>query len=91
MTDPGHTRELLQISCADALERLTDHLEGALAPADATRMQAHLTHCEPCRVYLDQLRSTIRLAGQAGSGAEYRVDAARLDRLAALFRLERDG
>ena len=88
MPEVPHTREALRISCADALELMTDHLEGALTPADAARVRAHLSGCEPCTVYLDQLRSAIRLAGE--TRAEVPVDPERLARLVERFRRLRD-
>jgi anti-sigma factor RsiW len=90
MTDDlDRARRLLVISCADALELMTDHLEGALSPPDAERMRAHLEGCEACGVFLDQLRATIGVAMEAGPGEEYAVDPARLDALTGIFRAER--
>lgn len=86
--DVDATRRLLAISCADALELMTDHLEGALSPADAARMRAHLAGCQPCNVYLDQLRATIRIVGETGPATALSLDPERLDGLADLFRAE---
>ena len=47
------------LPCVDVVELLTDYLDGALDPATAARVDAHLADCEPCATYLDQLRSTI--------------------------------
>ena len=82
-------RRQLAISCVDALELMTDHLEGALSEADAARMRAHLDACEPCEVYLDQLRATIGIVHEAGPAEEFPVDPERIDSLADLFRAER--
>ncbi|MDP1818841.1 MAG: zf-HC2 domain-containing protein [Acidimicrobiales bacterium] len=87
--DADATRRSLMISCADALELMTDHLEGALSPADAERMRAHLEGCEACGVFLDQLRATIGLTMDAGPAEEFAVDPARIDALTELFRTER--
>ena len=86
--DLDETRRLLAISCADALELMTDHLEGALSDADAARMRAHLAGCEACKVYLDQLRATVEIAREAGSTEEFSVDPQRVEALAELFRSE---
>jgi len=86
--DRDMTRRLLAISCADALELMTDHLEGALSEADAARMRTHLEGCEACRVYLDQLRSTIEIVRETGPSEEFPVNPERLDTLADLFRSE---
>jgi anti-sigma factor RsiW len=82
-------RRQLVISCADALELMTDHLEGALSDADAARMRAHLNGCEACKVYLDQLRATIEIVHETGPPEEIRVDPQRVDSLVELFRSQR--
>jgi Putative zinc-finger len=89
VTDADRIREQLQISCADCLELMTDYLEEALPPADVARMRAHLTGCEPCSVFLDQLRATIRIAGKGESDEEFPVAPDRLEGLVELFRRER--
>jgi len=88
MNDADRIREQLQISCADCLELMTDYLEEALAPADVERMRAHLTDCEACTVFLDQLRATIRIAGGGEPDAEFPVAQDRLEALVELFRRE---
>jgi anti-sigma factor RsiW len=87
--DMDAIRRQLAISCADALELMTDHLEGALSDADAARMRAHLDGCEACKVYLDQLRATIGIVREAGPLEEFPVDRKRVDALVDLFRSER--
>jgi anti-sigma factor RsiW len=91
VADLDATRRMLAITCADALELMTDHLEGALSEADAARMRAHLENCQACALFLDQLRSTIRLVHDTGEAEEFDVDSQRLDMLSALFRGERSG
>ena len=88
MSDVDRIREQLQISCADALELMTDHMEGALSPADTARFLAHLSSCEPCSVFLDQLRATIVIAGEAAPDEEYAVEPDRVEALVELFRRE---
>jgi anti-sigma factor RsiW len=86
VSDIDATRRMLAISCADALELMTDHLEGALSEADAARMRAHLEGCAACKVFLDQLRATIRLVQNTGRSEEFSVDSERIDSLTALFK-----
>lgn len=83
------TRRRLAITCADALELMTDHLEGALSAADAARMRAHLEGCQACTVFLDQLRATIEIVGKAGPEEQFQVDPGRVASLMDLFRSER--
>ena len=51
------------MTCVALVELVTDYLEGALAPAEAARFEAHLVSCPHCRVYLEQMRLTIRALG----------------------------
>ena len=89
MPDADATSRLLRISCADALELITEHLEGALSDPDAARMRAHLAGCQPCSVFLDQLRATIAVVRDAGPKQEFAVDPDRIELLVDLFRAER--
>lgn len=52
------------LACQQVVEMVTDYLEGALAPGDRDRFEAHLAGCPHCTEYLAQMRETIRLAGQ---------------------------
>jgi anti-sigma factor RsiW len=53
------------ISCREVVEIVTDYLEGAL-PADVhSRFVAHLEACPPCVDYVEQIRTTSRLAAEA--------------------------
>jgi anti-sigma factor RsiW len=52
--------------CREVVELMTDYLEGALSPADVARFEAHLAGCDGCRAYLEQMRTTRRLAGRLG-------------------------
>src|SRR3712207_9575546 len=50
--------DVVEIACQEFVELGTDHLEGVL-PEDVERAIAdHLELCEPCRIYLEQIRST---------------------------------
>lgn len=51
------------MNCRQIVELMTDYLEGALPEIDRRRFEAHLTDCDGCTEYLEQLRTTIRLAG----------------------------
>ena len=52
------------IVCQQAVELVTDYLEGALSRRDRRRFEAHLKACSNCAAYLEQIRMTIRLTGQ---------------------------
>ena len=49
--------------CQQAVELVTDYLEGALSRTDRHRYEAHLAGCPHCTEYLAQMRKTIELTG----------------------------
>lgn len=51
------------IVCQQAVELVTNYLEGALSRPDRRRFEAHLATCPHCREYLQQMRGIIRLTG----------------------------
>jgi len=51
------------LRCREVVELVTDYLDGALAPEDQVRLEAHLAACDPCVRYIEQVRQTIRAAG----------------------------
>ncbi len=57
------------VVCREAVELVTDYLEGALTARDRARFEAHLAGCEHCSEYLAQMRVTIALAGRIEPGA----------------------
>ena len=61
----AYRRRREELRCQQAVELLTDYLEGALSPRAQTRLQGHLRSCDGCRAYLEQLRATISALGQA--------------------------
>jgi anti-sigma factor RsiW len=50
--------------CQQAVELMTDYLEGALRWSARRRLERHLAGCPHCTEYLAQIRETIRLAGR---------------------------
>ncbi len=69
--------------CRQAVELVTDYLEGALTPAERARFEAHLSGCPHCTEYLREMRVTIAATGRVKP--ESLSPAARAD-LVALFR-----
>ncbi len=55
----------LRITCADAVELVTEYLEETLSPADLDDFQTHLSLCEGCQVFLDQVNATITLMSRS--------------------------
>jgi anti-sigma factor RsiW len=56
-------RSRRDIVCQQAVELVTDYLEGVLPRADRRRFEAHLAGCPHCTEYLAQMRTTIELTG----------------------------
>jgi len=52
------------MNCRAVVELMTDYLEGALTPADLARFEAHISGCDRCRAYLEQLRKTLKITGR---------------------------
>jgi anti-sigma factor RsiW len=58
---PKRRRDLV---CQQAVELVTDYLEGALGRSARRRFEAHLAGCPHCTEYLAQMRATIALTGR---------------------------
>jgi len=71
------------ISCQEVVELVTDYLEGAMSPEDVARFDHHLSLCDGCVFYVDQIRMTIAAVGRIG---EEDVPPAVRDDLVAAFR-----
>ena len=74
------------ISCREVVELVTAYLDGALAPAEAERMKAHLRLCGPCTAYVEQIRTTARLAAVATAELELHPDREALLRAFQAFK-----
>ena len=58
------TPDLGGLTCKEIVELVTDYIEGAL-PADLrARFDRHMSACDPCVVYLEQMRQTIATLGK---------------------------
>ena len=54
------------IGCQEVVELVTDYLEGALPPDLHARFEHHLTLCDGCIFYVDQIRMTVQAVGRIG-------------------------
>ena len=52
--------------CRDAVELVSDYIEGALSRRDRKRFEKHLAKCDACTAYLEQIRATIAASGRIG-------------------------
>jgi len=53
-----------EVVCQQAVELVTDYLEGKLPPSARRRFERHLAGCPHCTEYLAQMRATIALTGR---------------------------
>jgi hypothetical protein len=52
------------LSCKEIVELVTEYLEDVLPEVTREAFERHLAGCDGCLSYLDQMRDTIRLAGE---------------------------
>jgi predicted anti-sigma-YlaC factor YlaD len=72
-----------EMTCKELVELVTDYLEGTLAEDARLRMEDHLSRCDGCTNYLEQMRQTIRLTGRV---REESLTSQQRDDLLRLFR-----
>lgn len=71
------------VTCRELVARLTDYLDGILAPEDCAEIERHLVICRGCSNYVEQFRSTIDLLGRIAAAEP---DAAQASAALAVFR-----
>lgn len=76
------------IACRQAVDLMTDYVEGALSPDDRARFEAHLAECDYCVEYLAQIRATIAVAGRVDPDD---LEPEVLDDLVSLYRRWQNG
>jgi anti-sigma factor RsiW len=52
--------------CRDAVELISDYLDGTLPRRQRRRLDKHLAKCDACTAYLEQMRVTIAVSGTVG-------------------------
>jgi anti-sigma factor RsiW len=52
-----------ELTCQELIQLISDYLEDVLPPAQKRVFEEHLALCPDCRVFLEQMRETIRAAG----------------------------
>ena len=77
------TRDL---TCQQAVELVTEYLEGALSRRDRRAFERHLEACDGCDAYLDQVRAVLVAEGSVGPED---LDEATVTALVELFRATR--
>jgi anti-sigma factor RsiW len=54
---------VIELTCRELVELITDYLEGTLEPSARAGLETHLAGCAGCTIYLEQMRTTMRLSG----------------------------
>jgi len=54
---------LAHLNCRELVELATAYLEGDLSSGERKRFDAHLSACDGCTMYVEQMRRTIELTG----------------------------
>ena len=75
------------IQCQQAVELVTDYLEGTLSRRQRRRFEAHLRACPNCSAYLEQIQAVI---ATSGSITPDDLSPRARDDLTALYRRWRD-
>ncbi len=57
-------RRRADLVCQQAVELVSDYLDGALHRSDRRRLERHLRACANCAAYLEQMRATIAATGR---------------------------
>jgi anti-sigma factor RsiW len=76
-----------ELVCRQAIELMSDYLDGSLSRRDLRRLERHLAACDACAGYLDQLRVVIATTGAVGP---HDLDDDTVEGLVDLFRRYRD-
>ena len=71
------------VTCQQVVELVTDYLEHALPPDEASLFEQHVNFCDGCDWYLEQMRATIASVGRI---TEEDVPVETRDRLLSAFR-----
>ena len=72
-----------EMTCKELVELVTYYLEGTLAEEERIRLENHLSRCDGCTNYVEQMRQTIQLTGKV---REENLTPEQRDDLLRLFR-----
>jgi hypothetical protein len=71
------------VTCQEVVELVSDYLDQALPPEEASLFEQHVNFCDGCDWYLDQMRSTVSTVGRI---TEQDVPDETREKLLAAFR-----
>jgi len=53
-----------EMACIEVVEVVTDYLEGTMPARKRRLLEQHLTGCDGCDAYIEQMRRTIEVSGR---------------------------
>jgi anti-sigma factor RsiW len=53
-----------ELACIELVEVITDYFEGAMPARKRRLLEEHLTACDGCTAYVEQMRRTIETTGR---------------------------
>jgi hypothetical protein len=59
---------MAEMVCSEFVERVTEYLERALPADQLARVEAHLSDCSLCELYLQQVRTTRGVSARVAEG-----------------------
>jgi anti-sigma factor RsiW len=72
-----------QMVCQELVELVTAYFDGSLSRSDRRRFRAHISGCDHCTAYVEQMRLVIEAGGRL---TEDDIDPAARDELLDAFR-----
>jgi anti-sigma factor RsiW len=72
-----------ELPCQELVELVTAYFEGSLSRRDRRRFEAHISGCDHCTAYVEQMRETIEATGRL---TEEDLDPRAREELLAAFR-----
>jgi anti-sigma factor RsiW len=55
-----------ELTCQEVVELVNDYLGGHMSASDRERFEQHLAECDGCTTYIQQMKTTVALAGRLG-------------------------
>lgn len=77
-----------EIACQELVELVTAYFDGSLSRRDRRRFRAHISGCDHCTAYVEQMRLMIEATGRL---TEADIPTEARDDLLAAFRGWKDG
>ena len=73
-----------EIMCKELVELVTPYLEDVLPANERAAIERHLAGCDGCRIYVEQMRQTIRAIGHVPHEP---ITSTTRDEVLAIFRV----